>query len=172
MPVVVSDSSPLIYLSKLECFDLLEQLYGEIIVPKAVWREVAERGAHLPEGENAKRARAAGWIRVVRVDPPFVESPPGEASFGAGEAEAITFAKNNVCKLIIDELLGRQVARELGIQIVGTVGVFVEAKNQGLIESVKPLIDRLRSETNFRLSEKIYQLVLMRTGETDTESEK
>ncbi|MFT4689447.1 MAG: putative nucleic acid-binding protein [Limisphaerales bacterium] len=165
MPVVVSDSSPLIYLSKLDCFDLLEKLYGEIIVPGAVWREVADRGAHLPEGENAKNGRDAGWIKVVQVDPPLVESPPGEDPFGAGEAEAITLAKNNGYKLIIDELLGRQVARELGIMIIGTVAVFVEAKNQKLIEAVKPLLDRLRSETNFRLSEAIYQAILNRAGE-------
>lgn len=65
----------------------------------------------------------------------------------------------------MDEVVGRQVATELGLKIIGLIGVLVIAKKRGLIDSVKVYMDRLMSEVNFRISPKLYRLVLTQLGE-------
>lgn len=50
--------------------------------------------------------------------------------------------------IILDDLKARKVAERLNLQITGTVGVIVKAKNIGLISSVKPYLDMLRNSPN------------------------
>ena len=56
MLAVVSDSSPLVYLTRLNRFYLLRQLFNGVFIPDAVWREVALEGAAKPEGANVRQA--------------------------------------------------------------------------------------------------------------------
>jgi len=77
-----------------------------------------------------------------------------------GESEAIALSvelQSDV--LIIDEVAGRDVARKLGRNIIGMVGVLLEAKKQGHIQSVKLYLDKLRN-TGFRMSAELYQMAL------------
>ena len=64
MPAVVSDSSPLIYLTRLGHFTWLEQLFHSVIIPEAVWREIIHDGSRYPEAPEVEKAVTAGWIRV------------------------------------------------------------------------------------------------------------
>jgi predicted nucleic acid-binding protein len=67
--------------------------------------------------------------------------------------------------LIIDERPGRAIARQNGIPLIGVLGVLLEAKQQGLIGTVKPLINRLINELEFRVSNQRYETVLQSAGE-------
>ena len=55
-------------------------------------------------------------------------------------------------------------AHELGLTIIGTIGVIVDAKLAGLIPSVKPGLSRIK-QTNFRISSELEILILKRAGE-------
>ena len=68
--------------------------------------------------------------------------------------------------LLMDERKGRQLAVSMGIQIIGTLGILLQAKNLGLIKSIKPLLDTLLSE-NIRISENLYNLILEQAGEKE-----
>ena len=67
-------------------------------------------------------------------------------------------------KAIIDERKGRKVAQRLKIEIIGSLGVLIKAKEKGVIKSVKVILD-LIDKTNFRVSESIKEKVLKKAGE-------
>jgi predicted nucleic acid-binding protein len=65
--VVVSDSSPLNYLALMSDFDLLRKIYGSVILPPAVCREVVENAPGYPVRSEVLRAKGR-WVSLS--DPP------------------------------------------------------------------------------------------------------
>ena len=119
----------------------------------------------MPESESLKRAVNEGWI-LVRT-PELTEEILGPAAnqLGRGELEAILLAKQLQALLLTDDSEGRALAQRLGIQVSGTVGVLIRAKTQGHLLQLKPMLDRLRHETNFRMSEDLYKRALQAAKE-------
>lgn len=66
--------------------------------------------------------------------------------------------------LIIDEVKGRKIAKEMGIQIIRYIGCFSIAKEKGYINAVKPIIEKME-KTNFRVSEALINKVLAKVNE-------
>ena len=86
-----------------------------------------------------------------------------------GEASAIALAielaiELDDCLLIIDDLKGRKFANQIGLTIIGTIGVIVDAKLAGIITSIKPILTKIKS-TNFRITEQLETIILKRSGE-------
>jgi predicted nucleic acid-binding protein len=157
---VVVDASPLIALFRAGRAELLGQLWPEIAIPGAVWREVlaggfADRAARdLPE---------APWAR--RVEVAAVPSSIVAWNLGAGESEVLAFALENPRFIaMVDDAESRRCARALGIPVLGTGGTLVLAKRRGLIGSVRTLLDELRAE-GLWLSEEVINLLLQAAGE-------
>ncbi len=159
---VVSDASPLINLARIDKLDLLPRLYGELHLPEAVWQEVVIQGAGQP---GAQEIQEASWIKRHAVaNRPLVQAL--EQELDAGEAEAIALALELQAELLLmDERLGREVARHLGLRYIGLIGVLLEAKRKGLISALKPHLDALRDTAGFRVSEALYKRVLQDEGE-------
>ncbi len=138
---VVSDTGPLIALAKLDLLPLFARLFGEVCIPPAVQSELfAKRGPEAPRLEEALR----GGIYVVAefTLPEAVERLTH--GLGAGEQHAIGLARHLQTTLIIDERSGRFAAKQLGVDIIGTVGILLQAKQGGLIESVGVALDQIR----------------------------
>ncbi len=159
---IVSNASPLINLARIGQFDLLPRLYDIILIPQAVWDEVVVQGAGQP---GAEEAGSATWItRKTVVNTQLVRAL--RQDLDAGEAEAIALALETEAELLLmDERLGRETARYMGLRFTGLVGLLIEAKHKGLISEVKPLLDVLRREANFRVSDALYRRVLRDEGE-------
>jgi len=159
---IVCNSSPLINLACINQLDLLRRLYGEISIPQAVWREVVVQGAGQPGAEEVQHAH---WIRLGEVvNRALVQALRQELD--AGEAEAIVLALELKAELLLmDEQLGRDIARHMELRFTGLIGCLIEAKHKGLITRIKPYLDALRSEANFRLSTALYRRVLSDEGE-------
>ena len=68
------------------------------------------------------------------------------------------------CLLIIDDLKGRKFAHQLGLTIIGAIGVIVDAKLAGIIQSINPILSKIKS-TNFRITEQLELLILKLAGE-------
>lgn len=159
---IVSDSSPLISLARISQLDLLRHLYGEIIVPEAVWQEVVVDGAGQP---GAETIRQAPWVRCIAVNNRTVAEALRQG-LDAGEAEAIALAIEGSAELLlIDDRLGRESAQHLGVHCVGLVGVLVEAKQKKVIALLRPHLDALRYTAGFHISEALYHRVLADWGE-------
>jgi hypothetical protein len=69
---------------------------------------------------------------------------------------------------LIDERRGRLVATRLNLRYIGVLGILVEAKSQGLIAEVKPLLDALVNEAGFWVAEALYKSVLRLVDEIDS----
>lgn len=159
---IVSNASPLINLARIGRLDLLRQLYGELSIPEAVWHEVVVQGTGQPGADEVK---AATWIKRQAVtNQALVRALQQELD--AGEAEAIALALEVEAELLLmDEHLGRETARHLGLRYTGLIGVLIEARRKGLIGAVKPLLDALRDIAGFRVSDALYERVLQDEGE-------
>jgi predicted nucleic acid-binding protein len=160
--IVVSNTPPVTNLALIGRLDLLEQLYGALMIPDAVWQELVVKGAHLPSAQQIERA---SWLSVRTVtNRELVLSL--RQDLDAGEAEAIALAMEmNADLLLIDERIGRESAQHLGVPYMGLIGVLVQCKQRGLIPQVRPIIDALRLQAGFWISDALYQRVLHDAGE-------
>lgn len=146
--IVVADTSPLNYLIQIEYEGLLPKLFGRILVPEAVMREMRDQRAPLAVRHWIEDA--PNWIEIA----PQASAPdPTRASLGRGEREAIQLAvERNADLLLIDELKGRYEAARRGLLFTGTLGVFLRAGKLELIDPGATYM-RLISETSFRTSD-------------------
>lgn len=167
MPAVVSDTSPLVYLTRRGHFGWLRTRYGQVIIPHAVWLETTEAGSAFPEASAVKEAVSEGWMEV--------RSPSGDLAgqlpleLDPGEAEAIALAVELHALVIIDDAEGREAALSRGLRVTGTGGILLAAKTKGLTKSVKEELARLRREITFGLSEELRALLLRAAGEEGEE---
>ena len=153
--VVISNTSPIFYLHRLRRLDLLQKLYQEIIVPKAV---VAELEAGRRQGEDVPAIDRYEWIKIRAIRSPQILGL--STDFGPGETEVLALALEESDSLvIIDEKLARRIARLRGLRVTGTAGVLLKAKQEGHILAVKPFLDRLQ-EIHFHLSDNVRTLIL------------
>jgi predicted nucleic acid-binding protein len=128
--IVVSDASPLISLAVAGYLDVLQSLYGRVIIPEAVYQEVTGGVPRLP---GALAIQELQWIvsQPVQNDA-MVRALQGELDHG--EAEAIALAVELQAGLIlIDERRARAIAARMGLNVVGVLGVLVEAKHKALV---------------------------------------
>lgn len=141
MPEVISNTTPLIALSKISKLELLKTLYGEITIAEAVLEEY-QRGKSKAFYQNIS---AFDWIKTAEVK--NKKALEFILELDRGEAESIVVAEEmNAELLIIDELRGREFARLRGLKITGTIGVLLKAKQEYLIESVLPFAYELREK--------------------------
>lgn len=158
--IVVSDSSALITLASAGELDLLRALFGEVLIPERVWDEVVQ-------GDRAgtEAVISAEWIRTVPVpDTAFLMAL--NADVDPGEAEAIALALAVQADiLLLDERQARNLAISMGFPVVGVVGVLLRAKQQGFLQLLRPVLDRMKTASRFRISTKLYESTLRDAGE-------
>ena len=140
--IAVTDAGPLIVLAKLNHLYLLSALYREVIIPRAVYREVVIEG----------QARGYPDARMIRSflqnrnwEPKAPSTIPLELQqdirLGAGEREALALAKEYQAIVLMDEVYARSIAESIGLKTVGSLGVLVEAYRKGVLSSV--VLDQL-----------------------------
>ena len=150
--IVVSDTSPIHYLVLTGTVDILAPLFGEVVIPPAVLRELQH--AHTPE---AVRHWASALPQWVTVRSPAVVDPLIE--LGLGEAEAISLAMEmQATLLLIDDRRARREAEGRGLSVAGTLNVLGVAAKRRLID-LRSTIEKLRG-TNFHIADWILQRAL------------
>ena len=134
--IVVSDSSPLITLARIGCFDLLPKLYVRIYISNEVYGEVVIDGAGLP---GAAQVAQADWIEVRPVqNTSGLAAAIAKTGLGAGELGAVVLAKEIAANLVlIDEWRARRYAREEGLPIIGCVGILEELYKHGDLSDLR-----------------------------------
>jgi len=157
MPEVISNTGPLIALASIGQFNLLHKLFGTIRIPPAVRSEILD--------QNTLNAVAVSdWVVVCTTKDEIAVQLLKE-ELDAGESEAIVLARErNTDLFLIDERAARKKAATLELTTIGTLGVLLMAKDQGLISAIEPLLADLR-RVGFHMSEELYDQVLQSAGE-------
>ncbi len=151
---VVSNTGPLIALAKVDHLSLLEQLFGEVLIPPAVQRELFAKSG--PESARLDDV-LLNFIKIAPVPSLAPEVKIVTQRLGPGEQQAIALAYERKMPLVIDDRLGRTAARRLGLAVTGLVGVLLRAKEMGLIPAVRPLLDEIRQQS-YWLSDEVLDL--------------
>lgn len=152
--IVVSDTSPITSLTDVGKVELLLVLYGTVVVPREVARELERGRVTLPR-----------WLQVRDVSDRAAVMRL-ETELDLGEAEALALAVElKADQVLIDEQLGRAVAARLGLRHIGVLGVLLEAKQQGHLEAARPVLDRLVETAGFWIAAELRRRVLEAAGE-------
>lgn len=159
---VVSDTSPISNLLKIEQLHLLKALYGKLFTPEGVYQEISRLAAF---GIETSWLLKTNWIVVQAVQNQLLVTELND-ELDPGEAEAIALSiEVGGDRLLMDERLGRRVARCFGLKVTGLLGVLVAAQQRGLITELKPLLDALVSQAKFRVHPDSYRQILRDAGE-------
>ena len=160
---IISNNSPLVALFGLDRFFLLRELYTEVWIPEEVKAEFFGT-------ERISRQQAlndAPWIKTVHLTDVEDISTYVRSGLDLGEAAVFALAEEHDAQfVIIDELKARHHAARIGLSFKGTVGVLLEAKEEGLIDVIKPLLIRLQAN-GIHLSELLINNALQDAGEAD-----
>ena len=159
MKKVISNSSPLIALSKISQLELLKKLFGKIIIPKAVYEEVVVKGENKAGVNEIKRA-VDDWIQIKEIKD-RKEANVLQAVLDYGEAEVLA-QEINADLLILDNKEPRMFAKHLGFKIVGTIGIILLANKKRIIDKPLEIILELR-EKGFYISDSLLNEIIKET---------
>lgn len=161
--IVIADAGPLIHLSLLGRIDLLPAIYGRILIPDLVYKEVVQAGEGMA---GASEVRDASWIDLVSHEPEADLFRLLRSQLDPGEAAALWLGTERQADWILsDDRQARLAAERLGFQVKGTLGVLAEAKRRSLIPELALLLRQLQDQGVW-ISEKLIQSVLLEISET------
>ena len=152
---VICNTSPLQYLHQTDLLHLLPALFGAVQVPMAVAAELAEgrrRGVRLPELGQLP------WVTLRSVRERKLL--PLVTSLGSGEKEVLALgleAPDHL--LVLDDRDARRHAIAAGLEVTGTLGILVLAKERGFLDSIRPTLNRLQA-LRFRLRTETWRIAL------------
>jgi predicted nucleic acid-binding protein len=155
--VMVMDSGPLILLAKIDALSILPQLPLHYLVSPIVLKELTDGPSFGHPAIDVPWLRMAAPLEPV---PAYIR-----ATLDDGEAEAIHLAlERNIRFICLDDRRGRRMAKALGLEVVGLLGLLTLAKRQGVISALRPYIDHLL-EIGARYSPDLVQAVLTNASE-------
>ena len=158
--IVISDTTPIISLLKINHLELLNCLFGDVQIQEVVYEELT---SNVKFQKEAEKILSEKYIkRVVVEDKKSVTLLRRATGLDAGESEAIILSdKIKADLLLMDELKGRQVAKQMGLNIMGTVGILITAFDEELlsVEEIEQCIDVLQSNGR-HISEKLYEQLM------------
>ena len=160
--IIVSDTTPLIGLASIGRLDLLQELFGEVYIPLAVFDEAVTFGR---ENSKAKQLVSnASWIHVVEVKDRLAVNVLLD-EMDVGEVETIVLASEmNADWVLMDEKKGRRKLSQINIPKIGTLGILLKAKELGLVSTLKPEIEELQ-RSGFSISPLLVEEILDAAGE-------
>ena len=158
---VIVNSTPIILFSNINQLNLLKQIYGEIIIPQAVYDEVTAKADSACQ--NLKNN--FDWIKIESIKNPL-QKKMYEAKLHDGEVEVMILAQEEpkADLVILDDNSAKKTAKYLGLTVTGSLGVLLKAKKFKIIESVKPLMNSFIAN-GFFVTPTVYDMVLELAGE-------
>lgn len=159
--IVISDTGPLIALAKVDQLDVLPGLFGEVWIPLAVHRELFVK---LGPESNRLEDALQSFLKLAPTPTMSPDVAKATVRLHPGEREAIALAFEHQALLLADDQMGRSAARRLGLAVTGVVGVLLQAKEVGLVHSVRPILVEMRHR-GYWLSDEILGVAARLAGE-------
>ena len=166
MNEIISNATPLIAFSRINQLPLMRQIVKELVIPEAVSEEIA---AYPSTSAGAIVLADEPWIQI-RMLTSKSQLPSLLPVLDPGEAAVIALALERQAKLVlIDELTGRKVAKSLGLSVVGSVGLLIQAKRIGKIKTVEPFLSAMQ-QAGLYFSQRFIDDVLSQVNESPRQS--
>lgn len=162
MHKVVVNTTPLIALSHVGQLSILQKLYGEIIIPEAVYKELSAKTESV-----CKKAvdDSLGWIHVYNIKNQMAKAVY-KTQLHDGEVEVMILSKEIAADVvIIDDANAKKHAKYLGLPVTGTLGVLIKAKQEGYIDKLKPILQQM-VENGIYISQGLIELCLKQVEES------
>ena len=157
MPSAISNTSPLVYLYRIQAIEWLPQLFDEVWIPSAV---VAELETGQQKGYDVPKPAHYSWLKVT--DPTITPIEWLSLDLGAGELAAMALALENMAHIaILDDQLARRTAQAAGLNTWGTLRVLLEGKTHGLASRIEPLVDQLANSGMWLSPEIRYRILAL-----------
>lgn len=139
---VVADSSPLVVLTKLGCFDLLNRLFPRVYISAEVHYEVVVAGAGLPGSSEVSNAE---WIEMRAVqNAAGLYAAQRKYGLGPGEMSTILLAKElRASPVLLDDYRARQVAKAQGLGVMGSIGLLEAFYDRGYLTDLRGVFQEL-----------------------------
>ena len=156
MKIIIADSSTLITLLDTDNFSLLFELFEEIFITDEVYLEITYKFYHK---EKIDSYLLKNRLKLYTIEHEDIYEMLTKR-LDKGEAESIALAKKLELPLIIDERKGRKIAKSLGINIIGLVGILLKLLEKKILSKDRAIEVIEQVEANdFRLSEGLKALV-------------
>lgn len=154
-PLTVSDASPFIVFHQIQRLELVRAVLGYVVIPPAVASEISPSLGTPPS-----------WVHVVQ--PAQVHnSPSWSSSLDPGEIEAISLAiEISAHRLVVDDLPARIVAERLGLQVIGSLGILLEAYRLRLVDDIQPDLEAMIA-VGFHVGRSLHEQVLTLARQID-----
>ena len=154
---VIANTTPLIALANIGKFNLLQRIYGEVMIPVAVVKEI--------KSEPTRTLVASSeWIRVCTIKDDRKHNLY-KSRLHAGEVEVMILAEEQSADLLLmDDKAAKKTAKFMGFNVTGTLGILLKAKREGYIEEIKPLLKKLILDGLF-ISDTLMRLTLTQANE-------
>lgn len=160
--IVVSDTTPLISLLKINRLDLLKKLFGDVLIPQAVFDELTDDERFRLEADQIREKK---FIVVKPVNNPESTNILKRATgLDQGESEAIVLTDELKADLLLmDEAKGRNISAQMGLRIMGTIGILMAAYEEDELSSneVRECIAGLQ-HAGRHIGQRHYQMLLSR----------
>ncbi|MCM1494481.1 MAG: DUF3368 domain-containing protein [Bacteroides sp.] len=161
MRKVIVNTTPLIALCHVGQLDLLKKIYGEILIPQAVYRELSEKKESICKKQVDN---SLDWIHVEKIENQLAKSM-FKTQLHDGEVEVMILAKEKHADIIImDDANAKKHAKYLKLPVTGTLGVLIKARKQGYISELKPVIQEM-IDKNIYISENLMRFCLEQVDE-------
>lgn len=158
MKVVIADTGAIISLIHIRQLDLIEKVFDDYYIAKAVWIEL--NNYDNPHFDNSilielksrvKEISSKNYLSMIM-------------DFGESES-AILYEELHADYLLIDDNKARLVAESLNINCIGTLGLLLKAKQKGLITELNPIFEKLIRVGRY-FSRKLLNEILIKIGES------
>jgi uncharacterized protein len=170
MTIVVSDSGPFIHLATVNQFALLQRYFQSVVTIHEVYDEVVTQGRGLPGSQELAAAREAGFVRLIDIErlqlvTELRQSAPAEVS--DIDIKVLVLAIEQRLTLLSDDEPLRTLAKTQGKPVSGSIGLLIQARRDGIIPALKPVLDQLIA-AGFHLNPQgpVYRDALQSVSET------
>lgn len=158
---VVVNTTPLIALCHVGQLETLKKLYGEIVIPEAVYKELSVKTESICKKTVDK---SLDWIRVDKIRNQMAKSMY-KTQLHDGEVEVMILSKEIAADVvIIDDANAKKHAKYLELPVTGTLGVLIKAKKEGYIDELKPILQQMVGNGIY-ISQNLIELCLKQVGE-------
>lgn len=155
--MIVSNTTPLINFYSIERMDILENLFNKIVIPEAVSIEISKKDNKF---KGINNLLTLNFIQVSTIhNKTFAETL--KLDIDDGESEAIALAKELDIKVVLmDELSARTICKYHSLDVLGSIGCLILAKEKGLISQVKTYMDGFKEKANFWIKDSLYKTII------------